>query len=152
VAAEQDDRPEPHTLAEKLDRLFRTVHPAGRGEYSSEHVAAVLREQGGPTISATYLWQLRNGVRDNPTKRHLEALAGFFGVDPGYFFDAEASARITAELELLAAMRDQDVRSVALRAADLSPQSLAAVRCMIEHTRRLEGLPAEPGVPAAAGL
>jgi hypothetical protein len=40
-----------------------------------------------PTDPATYLRQLRKGLRDNPTKRHLEALADFFGVAPIYFFD-----------------------------------------------------------------
>ena len=69
----------PDTLAKKIDRLFKTVHP-GRGEYTHEQVADAIRQAGGPTISATYVWQLRKGIRDNPTKRHLEALSGFFGV------------------------------------------------------------------------
>lgn len=98
------------TLAGKLDRLFAAVHPAGRGEYSYEEVAAALRAAGGPTISGTYVWQLRKGLRDNPTKKHLEALASFFGISPSYFFNEEAAERIDAELELLAAMRDASVR------------------------------------------
>ena len=138
------------TLAAKLDRLFRAVHPPGRGEYSYEEVASSLRKQGGPTISGTYVWQLRKGIRDNPTKKHLEALALFFGVEPSYFFDEAASAQIAAELELLAAMRDAEIRSVALRSAGLSPDSLGAIRGMIEHARRLEGLPDDdPGCSPA---
>ena len=129
------------TLAAKLDRLFKVVHPADRGEYSYEEVASALRERGGPTISGTYLWQLRKGIRDNPTKKHLEALADFFGVTPAYFFDDEAAERIDAELELLAAMRDASVRGVALRAAGLSAETLAAIQAIIDRARRLEGLP-----------
>jgi len=129
------------TLAEKLDRLFHVVHPADRREYTYDEVAMALRERGGPTISATYVWQLRKGLRDNPTKKHLEALAGFFGVPPAYFFDDEAAERIDAELKLLATMRDASVRGVALRAAGLSSESLGMVREVIEHARRLEGLP-----------
>jgi transcriptional regulator with XRE-family HTH domain len=132
------------TLAEKIDRLFGTVHPA-KGEYSHEDVATAIREAGGPTISATYLWQLRKGLRDNPTKRHLEALAGFFGVSPAYFFDDEAAQRIDAELDLLAAMRDASVRHVALRASGLSTESLQAIADMIERVRKLEGLPEDAG-------
>ena len=133
------------SLAEKIDHLFKTVHPA-RGEYSHEEVAAAIRDRGGPTISATYLWQLRKGMRDNPTMRHLEALAGFFGVPPAYFFDDEAAARIDAELAMLAALRDSNVRQVALRAAGLSEESLGAIAEMIERVRQLEGLPkVEPG-------
>lgn len=135
--------PPPHrSLAEKLDHLFSVVHPA-RGEYSHEDVASAIRDRGGPTISATYLWQLRRGLRDNPTKKHLEALAAFFGVSPAYFFDDEAAERIAAELDVLAGLRDAGVRQVALRAAGLSGDGLDAIAGMIEHIRRLEGLPAE---------
>ena len=139
-----DETPSPRrTLAEKIDRLFKTVHPA-RGEYTHEEVANAIREAGGPTISATYIWQLRKGIRDNPTKRHLEALSSFFGVPPAYFFDDETAARIDAELSLLASMRDASVRQVALRASGLSPESLTAIAEMIERVRKLEGLPDEP--------
>ncbi|GIH26572.1 XRE family transcriptional regulator [Acrocarpospora phusangensis] len=128
------------SLADKLDRLFRSVHPPDRGEYTFEEVAAALRAEDGPTISATYVWQLRKGIRDNPTKRHLEALAKFFGVPPAYFFDETATERIDAELALLNAMRDASVRQIALRAAGLSPKSLNAITEMVERVRELEGL------------
>jgi transcriptional regulator with XRE-family HTH domain len=133
--------PEPgRTLAEKLDHLFRTVRSPDGGEYTFEEVAASLRAQGGPTISATYVWQLRKGLRDNPTKRHLEALAHFFGVPPAYFFDEAAAERIDAELALLSAMRDASVRQIALRSVGLSPRSLNAITEMVERVRELEGL------------
>jgi transcriptional regulator with XRE-family HTH domain len=128
------------TLAQKLDHLFATVRPA-KGEYTHEEVATAIRERGGPTISATYVWQLRKGLRDNPTKNHIEALAGFFGVPPAYFFDEDTAAQIDAELELLAAIRDANVRSLALRAQGLSPESLDTIAEMIERVRKLEGLP-----------
>lgn len=130
----------PRTLAEKLDRLFLTVHPRGRGEYSFEEVATALAERRGPTISATYIWQLRKGLRDNPTKKHLEALAAFFGVSPSYFFDDEAAERIDAELDLLVALRDTSIRQIALRTFGLSPESLTTIASMIERVRQLEGL------------
>lgn len=133
------------TLAERLDRLFRTVRRRGGGEFSNEEVAEALRERGGPTISATYLWQLRKGLRDNPTKKHLEAVADFFGVPPAYFFDDEAGKRIDAELELLTALRDGPVRQLALRASGLSPESLNALAEMIDRVRELEGLPDDSG-------
>lgn len=128
-------------LSEKLNHLFHTIHPRDRGEYSNEDVAEAIRSRGGPTISATYLWQLRKGLRDNPTKKHLEALADFFGVSPAYFFDDAAAAQIKAELELLAALRDASVRDLALRAFGLSTESLTALAEMIERVRQLEGLP-----------
>ncbi len=133
------------SLAEKVDHLFKTAKPpSGKGEYTHEQVAAALREAGGPTISATYVWQLRKGIRDNPTKAHLEALANFFGVAPSYFFDEEAAERIEAELDLLAAMRDPDVRSIALRVSDLSAGSIRAILGMVEQARQMEGLTGQP--------
>lgn len=133
-------RPASRTLAEKLEHLFRTVRPAGRGEYSFEEVSSSIRDKGGPTISASYIWQLRKGLRDNPTKKHLEALADFFGVPPAYFFDDNAAAKVEAQLDLLAAMRDASVRQMALRASGLSEESIGAVAETIERLRHLEGL------------
>lgn len=128
------------SLAEKLDYLFATVRP-DKGEFTHEQVASALREAGGPTISATYVWQLRKGLRDNPTKHHLEALADFFGVSPSYFFDEAAAEKIDAELALLTALRDTSVRAMALRASGLSAGTLEAIRAIIEQARRIEGLP-----------
>jgi transcriptional regulator with XRE-family HTH domain len=134
-----EESPVPRSLADKIDRLFSVVRPA-KGEYTHEQVAKAIEERGGPTISASYLWQLRKGLRDNPTKKHLEALASFFGVPPSYFFDEQESERIDAELDLLAALRDSSVRQVALRASGLSPQTLRAITDMIERARQIEGL------------
>lgn len=134
-------QPRSRTLAEKLDRLFTALHPRGGKEYSYKEVADAIQAKGGPTISVGYLWQLRKGVKDNPTKKQLEALADFFGVSPAYFFDDEIAERIDAELALLAAFRDASVRQIAFRASGLSPQSLTRIAEMIEHVRQLEGLP-----------
>lgn len=133
--------PRPKSLAEKIDHLFRTIHPRFRREYSYAEVVEAIQASGGPTISSTYLWQLRKGLRDNPTKHHLEALADFFGVSPAYFLDDSATERIDAELDLLVALRDSPVRHMALRAFGLSPASLRAITEIIENVRKLEGLP-----------
>ncbi len=134
-----DAEPPRRTLAEKVDRLFAQVRPT-KGEYSYEHVASAIRAEGGPTISATYLWQLRKGLRDNPTLKHLEALSSFFGVPAAYFFDDEAATSIDAQLSVLASLRDASVRNVAVRASGLSPESLETIADMIERVRKLEGL------------
>ena len=132
----------PRTLADKLDYLFRTVHPKGRGEYTYREVAQAINDApDGTTISASYLWQLRRGDKDNPTIKHIEALAKFFGVPASYFLDEETTGQITEQLELLAAIRDNDVREIALRASDLSDAALNMIRNVIENTRQIEGLP-----------
>lgn len=137
------------TLSDKLNKLFRTVRPKAGEEYSYEEVANSIREQG-ISISHTYVWQLRKGIRTNPTKRHLEGLAAFFGVSPAYFFDDQTAEQIDMELALLAALRDGSVRQVALRVADLSPASLDTVNDLVSRIRQLEGLPPDEPTPGTS--
>ena len=124
--------PAASTLAEKINRLFQIVRRPNQDPYSNEEVAAACRESTGESFSATYLWQLRTERRTNPTKRHLEALAGFFQVPPAYFFDDTQSTKIAKELELLGALRDVGVRNVALRAVNLSAEGLGTISDMID--------------------
>ena len=126
------------TLAEKIETLFDVVRRPNRELFSNEDVARACRERSGESFSATYLWQLRTGRRDNPTKRHLEVLADFFHVPVAYFFDDDQGAAIAKELELLGALRDAHVRSLALRAVTLSPEGMGTVSDMIDVIARRE--------------
>lgn len=129
----------PRTLAEKIDHLFGTVRPA-HGEYTHEQVATAIADAGGPTISATYLWQLRKGLRDNPTKHHIEALSSFFGVPAAYFFDEDTS-RIDADLALLTAIRNPRVRHLLSLSDGLDDEVLRPLTEVLTRVRQLEGLP-----------
>jgi transcriptional regulator with XRE-family HTH domain len=141
-------------LAKRLDFLFRTVtDPATAQQYQHRDVADAINQAAGHAlISHTYIWQLRTGQRDNPTRQHIAALAAFFQVSPLYFFGDQDSK---ADDEATVAWRDEAVRDTALRAAGLSAQSLAAVQQMIDNLRQIEGLPAPDGTDgpgsAAAG-
>jgi transcriptional regulator with XRE-family HTH domain len=90
------------------------------------------------TTSAAYLSQLRTGKRDNPSARHLAAIAGLFRVPMEYFFDEDLAARIDADMKLLVAVREAGVQTIALRAHGLSTAGLTGVADIIEHIRRLE--------------
>ncbi|MET8340855.1 XRE family transcriptional regulator [Streptosporangium canum] len=135
---EQDRAPVAGTLSDRIDHLFQVVRRPSGEQHSHEEVAKACRESTGETFSATYLWQLRTGRRDNPTKRHLEALAAFFQVPPAYFFDDEQGAVIAKELELLGALRNSAVRDVALRAVNLSEEGLGTVADIIDAIERRE--------------
>ena len=78
--------------------------------------------------------------------KHVEGLAAFFGVPVNYFFNDDVATRVDTELDMIVALRETPIRHIALRASGLSPESLSAIAEMIEHVRRLEGLPdrAEP--------
>jgi transcriptional regulator with XRE-family HTH domain len=135
-----DDAPRPDgLLASRLDLLFRTVHPAGRGPYTPAEVAAVINaSEGAETISATYLWQLKTGRRDNPTYKHLIALARFFDVSPTFFFPDSETQRGEVPAEVKLALRDDSIRQIALRAAGLSERSLTVIADMVSNARTLE--------------
>jgi transcriptional regulator with XRE-family HTH domain len=139
VTADGEAQPT-RTLAERVDYLFRSVRKPNRREYSNDEVSAAIARDQGVSLSASYLWYLRTGQRDNPTFKHLNALARFFGVPPAYFFDDDTSAQVEAELALLTAVHDAGVRDVALRASGLSAKSLDAITDMINRVRELEGL------------
>lgn len=131
-------------LADRLDHLFRVVHPKDRGPYTPAEVAAAVNEAADErVVSSTYIWQLRTGRRDNPTQRHLSALAAFFGVSPLYFFDDADTDATSVPPELAVALGDDELRVLTLRAAGLSERALRAIRDMIENARVLEGLDAD---------
>jgi transcriptional regulator with XRE-family HTH domain len=141
----RQSKPPQGLLAERLDRLFRTVHPKDRGPYTPAEVADAINAAAGErVVSATYLWLLRTGQRDNPTIRHLMALARFFGVPAVYFLpdaDADPSA---IPADLTAALTDDKVRDLTLHAAGLSDRSLRAIADMVDSARAMEGLSAAP--------
>ena len=57
-----------------------------------------------------------------------------------YFFEETEADRGAVPPELVAALKDNDVRDMALRATGLSERSLRAIRDMIESARAVEGL------------
>lgn len=135
-------RPPEGLFARRLDHLFRAVHPKDRGPYTPADVADAINAAAGErVVSGTYLWLLRTGQRDNPTMKHLIAIARFFGVPPTYFFPDDSLDENAVPAELTAALGDEKVREMALQAAGLSDRSLKAITDMINSARSVEGLP-----------
>lgn len=138
-------------LAERLNHLFSTIpRPGGRGYFTNDQAAAALSE-AGTYMSSAYISQLRSGKRNNPSARHLAAIAELFAVPVDYFFSRETAAKIDADLRLLAAVRDSGVKGVALRAQGLSEESLASLAGIIEQVRKWERLPEQGGNEGEAG-
>jgi transcriptional regulator with XRE-family HTH domain len=129
------------TLAERIDHLFRTqLSPRGR-QYTYREVAAAVTGQNGATFSPAYVWQLRTGAKDNPTMRHLEALARFFQVSPSYFFDDELTEFPDTQVRQLVASRNETLRQMSVTLLGLTDESLNAVLNLACRLRQLEGLP-----------
>lgn len=110
------------TFAARLNRLFDTVYPPGRGPHTSAEVIAALKSEG-ITMSAPYLSQLRSGNRTNPSATTMAALANFFRIKPAFFTDDEYYAKIDRELTWLATTRNETVRRIATLVADLSAEA-----------------------------
>ncbi len=127
------------TFAARLNRLFDTVYPPGRGPHTSAEVIAALKSEG-VTMSAPYLSQLRSGNRTNPSSTSMAALANFFRIKPAYFTDDEYYEKLDKELSWLADMRDEGVRRVAARTVGLSPESQQDLVQKAEELRRKEHL------------
>ncbi len=137
------------TLAERIDALFRS-HPSPRKrEYTYREVATSVSGEDGITFSPAYLWQLRTGAKDNPTMRHVEALARFFGVSPAYFFDDHLTELPGVEDRLFVASSRNTLREVAMNLIGLSEGSLNAVLQLTCRLREIEGLSCAENEPMA---
>lgn len=69
-------RPPEGIFAERLDLLFRTIHPKDRGPYTPAEAAdAINRAAGEKVVSGTYLWLLRTGQLGNYVGVHTASMA-----------------------------------------------------------------------------
>jgi transcriptional regulator with XRE-family HTH domain len=139
ATAGENSTPAPRTLGAKVNWLIDRAHPAGRGPYSNNEVAALIKDATGEDVSYTTIWKLRNGQAQNPQKRLIEALAKTFGVPPAFFFDDydDQAGLLHEQVELLALARDARISSAQLRAIlELSPQARQAIISLVEATAR----------------
>jgi transcriptional regulator with XRE-family HTH domain len=88
------------------------------------------------------LSQLRSGNRTNPSSATMAALANFFRIKPAYFTDDEYYEKLDKELSWLAAVRDDGVRRIAVRAVGLSAQAQRDIVERVNELRRAEHLDA----------
>jgi len=157
------------TFAEKLDRLFKTMHPVNRGEFTYREVEAGVRQilaeradaGGAPpdgSLSASYICNLRRGRRANPTLNQVELLAQFFKVPVTYFVGTPSEvASIDGQMALVRVMRHEGVRDIALRASDLNDAGLRTLDGVIASLLALPGMrrgrtrTRRSGTAAAAG-
>ena len=133
---------EPESLAARLDKLFRSVRRPDGTEFSFREVAEAVTEAGEP-ISHSYIAQLRSGIKDNPTLRHMRGLARFFGVPVEYFTNDRLAARVDLQLDLLTVLRELEVRHVALRQQVLSgtDEGLSRIAELVQTLRGMAQTP-----------
>ena len=131
------DSPTSADLAHRLNTLFDQVRPTEGGRrYTNDEVAAAVKAQYPHIrVGGAYLSALRNGTKRKPSTELLAALAHHFGVPITYFFSDEPPGTGSDHMEReLAKLADNiQVRQLALRALDLSPEGLAQVAGLVER-------------------
>ena len=128
------------TFSARLNRLFDTVYPPGRGPHTSAEVVVALKAEGITTMSAPYLSQLRSGERTNPSKATMNALANFFRIQPDYFTDEYYYRKLDQELTWLATLRDEGTLRIAMRTIRLSAAAFEEIIQLADEWRRKEHL------------
>ncbi len=120
----REDSIEPDTFAARLNRLFDTIRPPGRGPLRDAEVIQVLRARGYK-MSGPYLSQLRTGSRGNPSIRTLRQLADAFGVSVEYFTEGDGGYTrfLETELRWLELAHDPDVRRITTALLALPPDA-----------------------------
>lgn len=130
AAAPEPGDGESWSLAARINALFDTFYAPGEQPPSLRLVVDEITARGG-AISVGYLSELRTGKSTNPRLDQLKALADYFGVPLSYFTDDEQSREIAEEMRLLRALRDNEIRSLALRASYLDAETRAALTAIL---------------------
>ena len=143
MSAEGSGRETRSTFAARLDALFARPREPGWAPQTNRAVAAALTARGY-AVSAPYLSQLRSGQRANPSPRIVAALAGFFGVEPGYFYGPDAERPAPQDLALVSWLRCEPMRELLTHAYHVPPESLELLLRFTEILRTSEGLTDPP--------
>lgn len=136
MAAEDASGPR-DPIADRIERLFATVHPPDRGPYKSHEVAEMTQRTPHP-LSAPYVRQLRAGRRINPTVGSLRALAEVFGVPLVYFFDDREAERFDADLALAQALASAGVEAMA--EGPVATLSAASKKALAEIIKQMQAV------------
>lgn len=116
----------------RLDYLFRTVHPKDGKPFTYDFVAESITANG-IDISANYIWMLRSGRRDNPTLRHIEGLAQFFGVSPAFLSDTDEAEHARAQLDKISDIAASGVQHVGMRGGHVDDTTLDTIHALMQQ-------------------
>lgn len=128
---------DPGSFAARLNELFDTQTDSTGRRFTTEAIAARCSDLGTP-ISRAYLFHLRRGARTNPSPDKVEALAAAFGVTKSYFYlqgGDDSLGEVDAAVRV--AMADPRVRTIALRAARLTPDVATVLDGVLASLERL---------------
>ncbi|WP_328379061.1 hypothetical protein OHB13_29390 [Streptomyces sp. NBC_00440] len=149
------------TLAERLNAWFTdaaTADAVGRlREPSTSEVAQAISNDTSHevTISRSYLTALRNGSQTNPTVNVLSAIVKYFQsrdmtlpVSVSTLVNEAPQAPAEEKDEWATALSDRQVRSIAMRAGQLTPGLRDQLLSIMDVLDASKGSPDTPGSDA----
>lgn len=124
----------PH-LSDRINDLFARIPPPDAANpevrYSTSRAAREITESG-TAVTDVYLGKLRNGSQNNPSFRHLGAIADLFGVPVDYFHSEEVAAKVIDELDTLQVARSAQISGILGRSHDRDLQfGLAQIKAIV---------------------
>jgi hypothetical protein len=96
-------------------------------------VSAGARDVSGAAVSASAMQRLRTGTNTTSKTQTTWTPAGFSGASPDYFHDEVETEPQLAEIEVVAAVSDQNVRCVVPRLNGLSTSILPMLNSVISR-------------------
>ena len=134
--AEEETRTAAELLAKRLRLLLDVMAAETGSEPAYSEIAAFLAERGTNLSRSRWTYML-NGTRKVDDAEVFAGLAGFFDVDVDFLTgssDVSTPDKVTAQLDLVRAMRAAKVKSYATRTlGDLSPETLEAITQFLDH-------------------
>jgi hypothetical protein len=131
---------ESKTAAENLAKRLRLLLDVAVAETGSEPTFAQIAtflEERGTNLSRSRWTYMVNGHRYVQDLPLFDGLAAFFDVDPAFLAgaaDADIPAKVSAQLDLVRAMRAAKVKTYAARTlGDISPGALQAISRFLDE-------------------
>lgn len=112
-------------FATRFNEALTRSAPREGGRWTDRAVSAAARAKGYK-LSATYVRQLRVGLRTNPSIATIEALSEILGVSPMWFLEGTEDVQSDATddvVEALEILRDAGAEAVLARGRGRIPES-----------------------------
>ncbi|MGC5224923.1 hypothetical protein ACPW96_20350 [Micromonospora sp. DT81.3] len=133
---ENESKAAAEDLAKRI-RLLLDVSIAETGSEPTHSQIATFLQRRGINLSRSRWTYMVNGHRYVRDRLLFEGLAAFFSVDPAFLAgedDAPMPPRVSAQLDLVRAMRAAKVKSYAARTlGDISPEALKAITRFLDE-------------------
>jgi hypothetical protein len=135
------------TLTDTVNMLFDLRSQADGRNYTPTDFARLIHQETRVKVSHTWVKKVRDGDIKNLSRDSIDTLARFFQVSPAVFFPRQPAEGTDPQTELLAAMADSGVRTIAMLTFGVDDETRRAVTVFLRTARRAQQLDdvADPG-------